>query len=287
MRKRVPKIIAFTLSTILMLTGFTNLSFSAGTVLVTDAEEPLGASAACEDHTLGAFNGVPACVNANGDLHCCENNFPDEEFRRYLSTMTVGGSIGYYEEEICPTTLQVENRDIYSLQGIEFFSELKHLRCYSNNITELNLSKNIELVTLGCLNNNITSLDVSMCPKLKELDIRNNSIPSGKLILGDKPVLTKLLCSNNPIMVLDASRCPALTNLECDRCQLIELDVSNCTALTRLDCGSNQLTELDLSNNTALTTLYCYANSNIYAISEQYRDGVLLYTSHSSQKHIT
>lgn len=279
MKKLLSNATACILSAVLMLTGFTNLSFAVGAVPETETAAPLGASAACDGHTLGTFSGVPACVNENGDLHVCENNFPDENFRNYLSTMTIGYT-GYYEKDRCPTVLQVENRDIYSLQGIEFFPELKNLRCYSNNITELNLTKNIELAYLGCLNNNITSLDVSMCPKLKELDVRNNSI-SGELVLGDKPVLEKILCHNNQITVLDLSRCPALielvcnsntlsvldtsncdalTELECYNNRLTRLDVNKCTALTKLHCYSNQLTELDVSKNTALTSLICHSN---------------------------
>ena len=51
--------------------------------------ESLGASEACAGHTLGTFSGVPACVNENGDLHVCENNFPDEGFRPVLTAQEI------------------------------------------------------------------------------------------------------------------------------------------------------------------------------------------------------
>lgn len=52
---------------------------------VAEDEHTLGATAACSGHTLSTFSGVPACVNANDELHICENNFPDDNFRNYVS----------------------------------------------------------------------------------------------------------------------------------------------------------------------------------------------------------
>ncbi len=133
MKKTISKVAAFVLTAAVMLTGLGDWSFIGLQASAQVNENSLGATAACDGHTLGTFNDVPACVNANGGLHVCENNFPDENFRKYLSTMTIGYT-GYYETaEKCPGILQVENREIYSLQGIEYFSELKTLRSRKGN----------------------------------------------------------------------------------------------------------------------------------------------------------
>lgn len=50
---------------------------------VAEDEHTLGATAACTGHTLGAFNNVPACVNANGELH-----FARITFRMLISAIT-------------------------------------------------------------------------------------------------------------------------------------------------------------------------------------------------------
>lgn len=81
---------ALTLSLIFVMTGFA-VPFAALRASAAETGEGLGASAACEGHTLGTFSGLPACVNENGELHICENNFPDVNFRRFL---TAKGSDG-------------------------------------------------------------------------------------------------------------------------------------------------------------------------------------------------
>ena len=80
MKTKSSKLISLILA-FAILAGLGNLPW-AYTTMAAETEEPLGASAACEGHTLGTFSGVPACVNENGDLHLCENNFPDDNFRK-------------------------------------------------------------------------------------------------------------------------------------------------------------------------------------------------------------
>ena len=231
---------ALTLSLVFVMTGFA-VPFAALRASAAGTGEGLGASAACEGHTLGTFSGLPACVNENGELHICVYNFPDENFRVIL-TIFVFGVGGYIDEEDYPTTLDVSSRDVEfwpvkSLRGIEFFAKLTSLNCNFDQLTELDVSKNTALTSLSCAGNQLTELDVS-----------NNT------------ALTSLSCGGKQLTELDVSNNTALTSLSCGGSQLTELDVSNNTALTYLDCRSNQLTELDVSNNTALTLLYCDGN---------------------------
>lgn len=111
---------ALTLSLIFVMTGFA-VPFAALRASAVETGEGLGASAACEGHTLGTFSGLPACVNENGELHICENNFPDVNFRSFLINWTASGADGYFDEEDYPTTLDVSRRAVKSLRGIEFF----------------------------------------------------------------------------------------------------------------------------------------------------------------------
>ena len=165
---------ALTLSLVFVMTGFA-VPFAALRASAAGTGEGLGASAACEGHTLGTFSGLPACVNKNGDLHICKNNFPDVNFRSIL-TGTASGADGYFDEENYPTILNVSNRAIKSLRGIEFFLKLTHLECSVNQLTELNVSNNTALTSLGCYSNQLTELDVSSNTALISLECYSNQL---------------------------------------------------------------------------------------------------------------
>lgn len=175
-----------------------------------------------------------------------------------------------------------------SLKGVEYATNLKDLSAGHNEITEINVSKNVALTDLVLFENPITELDVTQNTSLitlsigqpitggqiiyplRELDVSKNTslnalTVSGTLIteldISKNTALTRLRCHTNKLLTeLDVSKNTALTELRCHNNELRELDVSKNTALTRLSCQSNQLTELDVSKNTALTNLECQNN---------------------------
>ena len=162
-------------------------------------------------------------------------NFPDANFRNYLLSQDYGSDRKLTEAEITGVTrINVSYKSIQSLKGIEYFTALTELRCYRNQLTSLDVSKNTALTSLYCYGNQLTSLDVSGCTSLTTLDCYSNSLTS-----------------------LDVSKNTALTWLYCNDNKLTSLDVSGCTALIRLECFGNPLTSLDVSKNTSLTKLNC------------------------------
>ena len=166
-------------------------------------------------------------------------NFPDANFRAALASI-LGISEGdeITAEKIAATTsLKVNRKSIADLTGIEYFTALTELYCYSNQLTSLDMSKNTALKELHCYNNQLSSLDVS----------KNTA-------------LTELYCYSNQLTALDVSNNTALTELDCYYNQLTSLDVSKKTALENLQCHGNQLTSLDVSKNTALKLLACFSN---------------------------
>ena len=56
--------------------------------------------------------------------------------------------------------LDVSNKGITSLIGIEDFTQLRELFCYDNQIVDLDLRYNINLFEFNCRNNILTSLDI-------------------------------------------------------------------------------------------------------------------------------
>lgn len=107
--------------------------------------------------------------------------------------------------------------ELTSLRGIEYFESLTELRCYYNQLTLLDVSKNPALERLECNSNRLISLDVS-----------NNL------------TLEYLSCDNNEFKSLDVSKNPALLVLRCgDNNQLTSLDVSKNMKLEKLACEKN------------------------------------------------
>ena len=136
--------------------------------------------------------------------------------------------------------------------------QLKYLGCYSNQLTELDVSKNIQLAVVVCWNNQLTKLDVSKNMQMTILYCYNNQLKS--LDVSKNAKLMSLHCDNNQLTKLDVSKNAQLEILYCDNNQLTKLDVSKNAQLEILHCGNNQLTNMDISKNTKLQTFECMDN---------------------------
>lgn len=129
-------------------------------------------------------------AEGTGDVAINEINFPDENFRNFVSSnYDKSGSGVLSAEKIAGITeIFCSEEEIESLQGIEFFTALKHLECYNNNLTDLNVSNNAALERLWCQENNLTTLDVSRNTALTMLYCWENNLTSldvSGLSLGD------------------------------------------------------------------------------------------------------
>ena len=165
-------------------------------------------------------------------------NFPDANFRNWLLSQDYGSDSMLTATEIAGISyISVVYKNIADLTGIEHFTALKQLNCYSNQLTTLDVSHNTALTVLECQYNQLDTLDVS-----------------------HNTALTYLDCNNNQLTALDVSNSTALTEIYCYDNQLTALDVSHNTALIHLDCRLNQLTALDVSHNTELIELNCSEN---------------------------
>ena len=193
------------------------------------------------------------------DVYIDEGNFPDDNFRAFLLEQSYGkDGVITAEERNNIKTLRVDQRRISSLKGIEYFTKLTKLDCHSNNITTLDISKNVELISLECFYNKLTSLDVSKNTELVSLYCYNNQLAN--LDISNNTALANLYSSYNQLTSLDVSKNTALTYLGIEGNQIVNIDISNNVALTYLYCAYNQLGSLDISNNTALAGLSCYSN---------------------------
>ena len=191
---------------------------------------------------LTVFTLMGCCTAAWADVLVNEANFPDENFRNCLL------SDGYGQDGVLTDTeiafveyLDVREKNIKSLKGIEHFTALGTLLCNDNQLTELDVSKNTELAMLWCYNNQLTALDVS----------KNTA-------------LIALSCDNNQLTALDVSACSRLAMLNCYVNRLTSLRLPDSKSLEYLDCGTNQLRGLDVSSYKKLHTFYCRDNQLNY-----------------------
>ena len=106
-----------------------------------------------------------------------ETKFPDDNFRNYLLEQDYGKDGVLTEAEIRNiTVMDVSEKDIKSLKGIEYFTALDSLDCSVNELTTLDVSKNTALTNLNCRSNKLTALDVSKNTALNVLTCCGNQI---------------------------------------------------------------------------------------------------------------
>ncbi|KGF07132.1 hypothetical protein HMPREF1634_05835, partial [Tissierellia bacterium S7-1-4] len=209
-----------------------------------------------------------------------ETNFPDPNFREYVKTFDTShdNALSQYEL-VAVREINVKEKKIANLKGIEHFIGLEVLDCSKNPLTALELSKNTELISINCIGNQLTTLNLSKNKNLKNLYCSENQLTTldlseninlkilycggnqlTALNLSKNTELTYISCNGNQLTTLDLSENENLETLHCDKTQLTALDLTNNTKLGYLSCNENQLTKLDLGQNINLKTLYCNEN---------------------------
>ena len=198
-----------------------------------------------------------------------ETNFPDPIFNQYvrsahdtdkdgvLSPQEIAGvtsiNMNYYEDS---SDSDDKFKELKSVKGIEFFTNLQNLYCGGTQISELDVSNNPNLTSLVFAETLVSKLNVSKNVNLQTLNCSNTQI--SELDLSNNIALEYLYCSNTQISELDLSNNPNLRSLECSNTQISKLDLSNNPSLTILDCQNTQISELDSIKNIDWVSLTCY-----------------------------
>lgn len=145
-------------------------------------------------------------------------------------------------------SLDLSNKGVKNLYGIEVYSNLKSLNCTDNkSLTKIDVRKLTKLKILYCDRNALTELNVTGLSNL-----------------------WRLTCAENKLTELDVSGLTSLDLLYCERNQLTSLNLAGLTSLGILYCYENKLTELDISMLPALNELKCGKQelpSGVYALS--------------------
>ncbi len=131
---------------------------------------------------------------------------PDANFKAYLVGNTAINTNGDAEIQVSEAatfndTIDCDNNNIYDLTGIEAFISLNTLSCNYNNLTNLDLSNNIELISVDCAYNQITTIDVSNNNDLIMLSAENNLLSS--IDVTNNTQLINLICYSNQLLIAD------------------------------------------------------------------------------------
>lgn len=126
-----------------------------------------------------------ACSSDDDDITINTVNILDVNFEQALidkgyDTNGLNGNILKVDAEAV-TDLNLNDKNIISLQGIEAFTNLKFLICTHNHLTSIDVSNNINLETLYCFNNQLTSLNISNNTNLTVLSCGRNELESLKI----------------------------------------------------------------------------------------------------------
>ena len=192
-------------------------------------------------------------ITSDYGLQINATNFPDANFRAAMLALYPDGYLTTSELANL-TTLDIANKDISNMKGIEKLTYLKKLYCNGNSFTSLHLN-NYSLTYLNCSSNpQLIALFVVDCTDLDTLVCSNTGITA--LDVNNQTKLKRLVCYNTNLTELSVSLKPQLTYLDC----------MNCKSLTRLYCHNANLTNLLIMGNTALTAIHCFKNPNLSGI---------------------
>lgn len=203
---------------------------------------------------------------------------PDDNFQQIL--IDLGYDIGNIDNYVLTSnikdikSLNVSNHNISDLTGIQDFIGLTSLNCSSNQLSALDVTKNIALSDLFCGNNQLSILDVS-----NNIDLTRLSCGVNRLLSIDITKNTNLIyfeCALNKLTSLDISKNMKIVTLGCPVNNLRSLDVTKNTKLMEFNCSDNNLKSLELSKNTELKYIICNKNELSYLNVKNGENGSLL-----------
>ncbi len=224
----------------------------------------------------------PQSATYDDSVAITKTTFPDKNFRAFVID---NYDVDPHDEYLSSTEIKkvknmtCENNGYRTLQGIEYFTNLRQLVIWRNQLTELDLSKNTKLTYIDIGKNPIESIDFSSLENLNSLSLNGISLKTlnlskntnlQNLAIVDLPNLTKVQLDNSNLMLLfindlklsglDLSKCTSLETLSISGCGLKSLDLSNNDGLAYLYCRDNMLSELDLKMCSNLADLDCSKN---------------------------
>jgi len=129
---------------------------------------------------------------------------PDANFEQALITLGLDASLDgvVLTANIDTVTgLDVQQKNISDLTGIEDFTALIYFECNNNQITSLDVSQNTSLIVLNCFDNLLTSLNVTQNNNLAILQCNDNQLVCLNMKNGNNTSIGSFYAVNNPNLV--------------------------------------------------------------------------------------
>ena len=212
-----------------------------------------------------------------------ETVFPDANFRQALfdyaknpsSGIVEGFPYNYYTYPVGAYTgyikdwkkMDLAGKSIANLKGIEHFYNLQTLICNDNQLTSVDLTKNVNLSTLNLSNNSLSTIDLSKNKELNTLSLRNNKLES--LDVTNNVNLQSLHVNNNLLTEINLAANWMLKYLDINDNKLNTLDLSYAEYL-EVNCQNNKLTEISVGD---IERLNC-SNNNLTGLKFDAYSGV-------------
>jgi len=191
-------------------------------------------------------------------LHAQTTAIPDTNFEQALIDLGIDKD-GVVNNSVATADisgveiLNVSNKNIAVLTGIQDFVSLTELYCQNNLLESLSLSSNTKLTVLDCSQNKLTAFNPSPLTEITILNCANNQI--GEINLSKNTTLTELYCDHNLISTLNLKDNRELTVLDISNNQFQVLNITLNWKLKYLDFSFNQFSYVDLQENVKLEFL--------------------------------
>ena len=218
-----------------------------------------------------------AALAAHADVTINATNFPDATFRSYLLSQYPSGTITTAQLN-ARDTLNLAYKGISNMTGVQYFTQLKRLDLYSNNLTSIDVSANTKLIYLNLGYNKLTSINVNSNTVLQELYLQNNQLTTVSvnnhsslrtLWVRGNTTLTGFYCWRDALTSVDVTGCTALQYLKIyNNYNLTGIyGLADCTNLTWLDVEDTSFSDLSaVTGMTKLETLLA-GNTQISALN--------------------
>ncbi|MBC8754666.1 matrixin family metalloprotease [Kordia sp. YSTF-M3] len=238
------------------------------------------------------WTSVDATTSFSEEEYCSYTTIPDANFEAALEALgyddiSSDGQVPTVLIEVI-TNLNLSNRSIADLTGIEDFTALQKLNASDNNLTSVDLTNNTNLEELNISDNvNLTSLDVSSCVLLERINAEDNAFSTldlsantqlDALFVTDNDALTEIdLTTNSLLRVLTLDNLDNIASVDISQNVLMDsLKVTNNIILSDFNIKNGANTDIFFflgNNNSSLTCILVddasYSTSSWSAIDSQ------------------
>lgn len=203
------------------------------------------------------------------DVSIDDKNFPDENFRKVVKEEFDSNKNDVLDKDEIINARKIDliesdnGTEVKSVEGIEKLSFLEDASLGYSEISEIDISKNLNLRRLSLASTKVSNLDTSNNQLLWYLDFTGTNVSS--IDLTKNPKLEQIHGFDSKIKEIDVSKNPELLRLDVCRTAISKIDVSNNPKLFALNFEETGVSEIDVSKNKDLYEVYA-SNSKISEI---------------------